>query len=112
MTTLRGTATSRRRRRSSCECRTVARVVVVRVSELSPCLGRVAMEYLACVCMHASWVCMPAACHVRCMVVLHVGCCDPLVAASASCALVCVVGVAEACGSNDRVGQHEFMLKE
>jgi hypothetical protein len=52
------------------------------------------------------------ACRVRCVVELHEVCCDPSGAASASCALVRVVGAGEACGSSGRVGQREFVLKE
>jgi hypothetical protein len=64
----------------------------------------------ACVCMRHG--CVSTACHVRCVVELHGVWCDPSGAASASCALVRVVGVAEACRSSDRVGQREFVLKE
>jgi hypothetical protein len=56
--------------------------------------------------------CVSTACRVCCVVELHGVCCDPSGAASASCALVHVVGVAEACGSSGRVGQREFVLKE
>jgi uncharacterized protein YunC (DUF1805 family) len=70
-----------------------ARIADVSMSESNLCLCHVAMEYIMCVyvCMHASWVCVSAACYVRCVVGLH-GCCDPSVAASVSCALVRVVG--------------------
>jgi hypothetical protein len=44
----------------------------------------------ACVCMRHG--CVSTACHVRCVVELHGVCCDPSGAASASCALVRVVG--------------------
>jgi hypothetical protein len=44
----------------------------------------------ACVCMRHG--CVSTACCVRCVVELHGVCCDPLEAASASCALVRVVG--------------------
>jgi hypothetical protein len=64
----------------------------------------------ACVCMRHG--CVSTACHVRCVVELHGVCCYPSGAASASCALVRVVGAAEACGSSGRVGQREFVLKE
>jgi hypothetical protein len=64
----------------------------------------------ACVCMRHG--CVSTACCVRCVVELHGVCCDPSGAASTSCALVRVVGAAEACGSSGRVGQREFVLKE
>jgi hypothetical protein len=64
----------------------------------------------ACVCMCHG--CVSTTCRVRCVVELHGVCCDPSGAASASCALVRVVGAAEACGSSGRVGQREFVLKE
>jgi hypothetical protein len=86
-----------------------ARIAVVTVSELSPCPGRVAIV-CACVCMRHG--CVSTACRVSCVVELHAVWCDPSGAASASCALVRVVGAAEACGSSGRVGQREFVLKE
>jgi hypothetical protein len=64
----------------------------------------------ACVCMRHG--CVSIAYRVRCVVELHGVCCDPSGAASASCALVRVVGAAKACGSSGRVGQCEFVLKE
>jgi hypothetical protein len=64
----------------------------------------------ACVCMRHG--CVSTSCRVRCVVELHVVCCDLSGAASASCALVRVVWAAEACGSSGRVGQREFVLKE
>jgi hypothetical protein len=64
----------------------------------------------ACVCMRHG--CVSTACRVCCVVELHGVCCDPSGAASVSCALVRVVGAAEACGSSGRVGQREFVLKE
>jgi hypothetical protein len=64
----------------------------------------------ACVCMRHG--CVSTACRVRCVMELHGVCCDPSGATSASGALVRVVGAAEACGSNGRVGQREFVLKE
>jgi hypothetical protein len=88
------------------------RVAVVSVSELSPCPGRAVIEQLAPVYACVMGVCMYTACRVRCVVELNGVCCDPSGAASASCALVRVVGVAEACGSSGRVGQREFVLKE
>ena len=66
----------------------------------------------ACVCVCMRHGCVSTACHVRCVVKLHGVCCDPSGAASASCALVRIVGAAEACGSSGRVGQREFVLKE
>jgi hypothetical protein len=64
----------------------------------------------ACVCMRHG--CVSTACCISCVVKLHGVCCDPSGAASASCALVRVVGAVEACGSSGRVGQCEFVLKE
>jgi hypothetical protein len=66
----------------------------------------------ACVCVCMRHGCVSTAYRVRCVVELHGVCCDPSEAASASCALVRVVGAAEACGSSGRVGQREFVLKE
>jgi hypothetical protein len=64
----------------------------------------------ACVCMR-HW-CVSTACRVRCVVELYEVCCDPSGAASASCALVRIMGAAEACGSSGRVGQRELVLKK
>jgi hypothetical protein len=64
----------------------------------------------ACVCMRHG--CVSTAYRVCCVVELHGVCCDLSGAASASCALVRVVGAAEACGSSGKVGQREFVLKE
>jgi hypothetical protein len=98
-----------------------ARVALVSVSELSPCPGRAAIEQLAPVYACVMGVCLQLAAYAAwwsCMESvaihreLHGVCCDPSGAASASCALVRVVGVAEACGSSGRVGQREFVLKE
>jgi hypothetical protein len=80
------------------------------MSELSPCPGRATIEQLAPV--YACVMGVSTACRVRCVVELHGVCCNPSGAASASCALVHVVGAAEACGSSGRVGQREFVLKE
>jgi hypothetical protein len=66
----------------------------------------------ACVCVCMCHVCVSTACRVRYVVELHGVCCDPSGAASASCALVRVVGAAEACESSGRVGQREFVLME
>jgi hypothetical protein len=64
----------------------------------------------ACVCMRHG--CVYTAYRVHCVVELHGVCCDSSGAASASCAVVHVVGAAEACRSSGRVGQREFVLKE
>jgi hypothetical protein len=57
----------------------------------------------ACACVCMCYGCVSTACRVRCVVELHGVCCDPSGAASASYALVRVVGAAEFCGSSGSV---------